>query len=162
MNLSSTPILLRSMFRDRYFALTNIAGLAIAFMCCTALAVYLKNELTYDQHHLNHERLYRLVAPLPFAGNERPRAAVPQALGPLFARDYPQVQNFARFRNLQLSYPVRLGDSTRVWDTLMYADSSALDMFTHRILAGDPANALDEPNSIAVSKSFAQALRTQR
>ncbi|MEX0902277.1 MAG: hypothetical protein WDZ76_06070 [Pseudohongiellaceae bacterium] len=152
MLLNPTRVLVRSLFRDRYFALTNISGLAIAFMCCTSLVVYLKSELSYDQHHLNHERIYRLIAPLPFQENEAPRATAPQALGPLFAQNFQEVENFVRFRNLEPGYPISYESTSYFWDALMYADASVFDIFTHQILAGSPDTALTEPNSIAVSR----------
>jgi putative ABC transport system permease protein len=154
--LSLIKSLLRSLFRDRTFALTNIVGLAVAFMCCTGLAFYLKDELGYDKYHLNHERIYRLIAPLPFKGNETPRATAPQALGPLFAQDFAEVENFVRFRELTPGYPVSYENTTFFWDTLMYADPGVFDMFTHQILAGSPENALTEPDTIAISQSFAE------
>ena len=54
-------IALRRLTREKTYAAINIVGLALGIACCLILGLYLRSELTYDQHYRNHERIYRLV-----------------------------------------------------------------------------------------------------
>ena len=49
-------ITLRHFNREKSYALINILGLSLAIACSLILALYIRSELTYDQHNLNHER----------------------------------------------------------------------------------------------------------
>ena len=54
-------IALRTLARDKGYALINVAGLAIAIACCLILGVYLRSELTYDHSHENYKRIFRVA-----------------------------------------------------------------------------------------------------
>jgi putative ABC transport system permease protein len=51
---------------------------------------------------------------------------------------------------------IRVGDQAVYWSTAHAVDDNVFDVFTHEILAGDPETALLDPNSVAVSQSFAR------
>ena len=61
MNSTMWKIALRTLARDKSYALLNVAGLALATACCLILGVYLRSELTYDQSHVNHSRIFRIA-----------------------------------------------------------------------------------------------------
>ena len=50
----------RSLYREKLYAAINIAGLGLAIACSIVLALYLESELTYDQHNVRHEQIYRV------------------------------------------------------------------------------------------------------
>ena len=54
---NALKLTLRSLYRDKRYALINLAGLAIAIACCLVLALYLRSELTYDRHFTKVEGL---------------------------------------------------------------------------------------------------------
>ncbi len=54
-------VLFRNLRRERLYAAINIAGLALGIACCLILGLFLKSELTYDQHFKGHESIYRAV-----------------------------------------------------------------------------------------------------
>jgi len=39
----------------------NLLGLSIAFICCLFIAIYVDDELKYDQFHTNADRIYRVT-----------------------------------------------------------------------------------------------------
>ena len=54
-------VALRNLRREKLYAVLNIAGFALGIASCLILGLYLWGELTYDRHHVNHERIYRVV-----------------------------------------------------------------------------------------------------
>ena len=148
---------LRSFAREKSYALINILGLALAIASGIVLLVYVESEMTYDQHHVNHERIYRVVAEFTAKGNTSNFAIAPQVLGPLFKKDYPDMIDFVRFGGDKDRTAYKAGDIELHWDDVRTADPNVFDIFTHRAIYGDLATALTDPSSIAISETFSRA-----
>lgn len=94
-------LILRVLYRDKLYASINIVGLALAIACCLILGLYLHEELTYDRHYEKHERVFRVAGIYEDydTGNQREESAISSpALGPILARDFPEVEAFVRNR----------------------------------------------------------------
>ena len=85
---SSLLIVLRGLRRERVFALVNITGLVAGIACFLILALYLRSELTYDQHFENHDRIYRLAVELETNGKVDRVAVSSMFAGELLKQDY--------------------------------------------------------------------------
>jgi putative ABC transport system permease protein len=60
--------------RSRFFLWVNITGLAIGLAVSIMLILFVVNELSYDRHFANHERIIRLVNALEVNGQKNIRA----------------------------------------------------------------------------------------
>ena len=50
------------MFRNKIYSLINIAGLAVGISTCALITLYVMDETSYDKHHNDGERIYRIAA----------------------------------------------------------------------------------------------------
>ncbi len=55
-------VLFRNFRRERLYTAINLAGLSLGVACCLVLGLFLKSELTYDQHFKGNEHIYRVEA----------------------------------------------------------------------------------------------------
>ncbi len=157
--MSSTmwKIALRTLARDKTYALINIAGLAIAIACCLILGLYLRIELSYDQSHESYQRIFRIVGEFEINGKRDALARTSAVLGPMLKEENADVQDYVRFlgggggRNF-----LTHGADGYYWRDTYVADTNVFQVFTHKILYGDPKTALDSPTSIAISESVAR------
>ena len=150
-------IVLRGLQRERAYALINIAGLAAGIACFLILALYLRSELTYDQHFEKHEQIYRLAVELETNGKVDRVAASSLFAGELLKQDYADVIDFARIQDVPGERQLlRNGDRSFYWDDVVVGDQNLFEMFSHEIIYGDPATALIDPLSIAVSETVAE------
>lgn len=153
---------LRNLYREKLYALINIAGLSIAIACCIVLALYLRGELTYDHSNVNYKKIYRVVNEFTTNGTAQSFAVTSPVLGPMLKEAYPEVKDYVRFRPVLSSGPgenevvYRHGDQSYYWDDVYFADPNVFKVFTFKILYGNPATALTQPNTIAVSETFAR------
>ena len=151
---------LRQLARDKLYASLNVAGLALGLACCLLLGLYLWSELTYDRHHVNHQRIFRIATHFTFGdGRSSDMAISSGALGVMLREEYPEYfKAFVRFRESSRPNPVllRYKDQTAYWDDVYVADDNVFEVFTHEIVYGDPRKALLEPKSIALSRRMAQ------
>jgi putative ABC transport system permease protein len=154
---ANLKIALRVLYRERQYALLNIVGLALAIACCLLLALYLREEFTYDRHNVLHKQIYRVESGMTVGEAETTFAATSQVLGPMLKERDGEIQAYTRFRPIdQDVMAIRYGDKSFYWSDVYFADPNVFSVFTHKILYGDPAHALDDPAAIAVSEKFAR------
>jgi putative ABC transport system permease protein len=123
--------------------------------------MYLRSELTYDRHNALHERIYRVEAAFKSEGRSQRVATTPGILAPMLAEELADVQAYVRFTPpgsflTATDRVIRHGGDAFVWNDIYAADANVFDVFTHRILYGDPKTALTDPSSVAVSGTFAR------
>jgi len=153
-------ILLRTLAREKLYAAINIAGLALGIGCATILGLFLRNELTFDRHHLRHDRIYRVVNEFTVNGNSDRFALTSPLLGPMLAADNPQIKAYVRFQSNAPAdgggIAIHHGNDTYYWKHSFIVDVNVFDVFTHHVIYGNPKTALQDGASVAVSETFAR------
>ena len=77
----------------------------------------------------------------------------------MLAADYPQIKAFVRFQsNAGGGNGVALhhGNDTFYWKNSYFVDDNIFEVFSHKILYGDPKTALKDGAALAVSATFAR------
>jgi len=146
---------MRTLYREKVYALINVIGLALAIACCLILLLYVRSELTYDQHNINHENTYRIAVEFTSNGKTDRFAINSPALGPLLLKDYPQIGGYVRLQPVARTL-YKFEDLKIYWDDVYLADDNVFDVFTHKAIYGDLKTALKEPYSIAISRTFSE------
>jgi len=149
----------RSAVRERAYVFINVSGLAMGFACSLILGLFLFSELTFDKHFEKHDRIFRVVTELIQDGNQRTISEVPRAISPLMASEYPEIEGYVRFTTANIGGGLRLrrGDVVVNWQQAYFASDSIFDVFSHKIVAGDPRTALTAPSTVAISARVAKA-----
>ncbi len=148
-------ITLRNLYKEKLYAAINIFGLSLGIACCIILGLFLRSELTYDRHHLKHKQVFRIALERNNKGKIDTFAVCSREMGPMLARDYPEIEAYVRFQNIGRVL-FQHEDDAFYWDDVYLADKNVFDVFTHKIIYGDPKTALSDPLSMAVSESFAR------
>ncbi|HEX5048863.1 MAG TPA: ABC transporter permease, partial [Gammaproteobacteria bacterium] len=156
MSSTTLKIALRTLARDKAYAFLNIGGLALATACCLILGVYLRSELTYDHGHANHKRIFRVANEFEINGKLERFATTSAVLGPMLKDENAEVQEFVRFFSSNTQRLIQRGGVSRYWDDVYVADPSVFKVFTHKILYGDAATALQAPRGVAISRRMAE------
>ncbi len=148
----------RTFWKDRFYALLNVVGLATGIAVSIIILLYLQSDLTYDQHHEKHEQIYRLVTNVKGPGVEFHPAKAAREVAPMLADDYPEVLNFVRIEEIRQTLVTvpHAGGERYNEEQWVYADSSMFSVFTHLFLAGDPATALRDKHSVVLTAALAQ------
>ena len=147
-------ITIRNLAKHKGYSSINITGLAIGIACCLLVILYVRDELSYDRYHKKSDRIYRLVTGVRSSAFN----AVAKICGPwgiTAARDFPEVENVARF--LIMGQTLVAKGENRFYETSgFYADSTIFKVFSYRFLQGNPQTALVAPNSIVITDNLAQ------
>ena len=153
-------IALRNLYREKLYAAINIAGLSIAIASCIVLGLYLYGELTYDRHHANHRKIFRVANEFNIGGAVNALAVSPSVLGEMLKEAYPEIEDYVTFQTALQGTTggvmLRHDRDAYYWDDAYWVDANVFDVFTHEVLYGDPKTALVNGGSIAVSETFAR------
>ncbi|MEM7039383.1 MAG: ABC transporter permease, partial [Bacteroidota bacterium] len=150
-------VAVRNLLRNRIYAAINIVGLAAGIACSIIVFLYLQNELSYDLPHENHDRIYRLGTVFRIHDKIERLALSSRTMGPMIKEEFPDIQEIVRMSRVprvQLNTP----DTTLFAEGLMLADSTVFDVFSHKLIYGDPKTALRERNAIVLTASLAKSL----
>lgn len=154
-------ISLRQLLKQRFYALINILGLAIGMACCITVLLYVYDETSYDAYHADADRIHRVSLQVVemSSGNESPVANSPILWGPALKKDYPEVEDYARFVRLASAenpWEMQVGENAFMESEILYADPSALDLFNWPLLRGNKETALAEPRSVVLTEDMAR------
>src|SRR5215469_6908748 len=151
-------VLLRTLRREKLYASINIAGLSLGIACALILGLFLRGELTYDRYNEHASQIYRLVNEFNINGKTNKFAVTSRMVGPMMKADNPQILEFVRFQDNanQVGVVVRHGNDAYSWDRSYFVTPNVFQVFTHKLIYGDPKTALTQENTVAVSETFAR------
>ena len=142
----------RNVTRHRFYALVNVAGLAVGIAFVLLIAAYVWQELQVNRQLRNAEEQYIIQSSWkdPNMGMEL------TALAPLaraLKEEYPQlVKNYYRWDGITAT--VSIGDK-KFRESTQIGDSTLLSMYGFETLSGDAATALDKPFSVVITEAKA-------
>jgi putative ABC transport system permease protein len=147
--------LFRFSMKDRFYALLNLLGLAIGMASALMIFLYIQDEMSFDKHNNNHDRIFRLEGDFFINGKQDLTAITQIPLAPTLKDEYPEIEDMTRILPRPGIY-FRRGTDVFKEDSLALADSTIFNVFTLKFLRGDQGTALVEPLTMVISESMAQ------
>jgi putative ABC transport system permease protein len=120
------------------------------------IGLYLWDELRYDNFHEKKDRLYRVALHRTFPANETWWATSPSPMAEVLVREYPEVKEATRIFQPFNDVRVRNNDDIFFETRALAADSNFFDVFSIKLLSGNPEEALRDENSVVLSQSTAR------
>lgn len=151
-------IAIRTLFRNKLYAVLNIAGLTFGLTCFLLIGLYVFDELTFDRQHTNANRIYRVVEHKNVKGEETTIGAASYQLAEGSKRTIPEVENTTHIRRTGRANLVDPANPVNFQETVTVVDENFLRVFDFPLLSGDRLTALKEPNSIVINEELARRL----
>lgn len=148
----------RALLKHRTFSIINILGLSLGITCCLVIWTYVSSELSYEEHFENRKRIFRVIAEAGQGNQIATIAVTSNKVAPLLKRDFPEVEEAARFANIGGFRPtiVKYGDKVFQERKVVAADSTFLNIFPLEFIEGNQTTPLSNPRDVIISKEFAQ------
>jgi putative ABC transport system permease protein len=147
-------IAFRNLWRKKTFSFINITGLAVGMSAGFLIFLYVHFELSYDQFNSKADRIYRVVGDLKSSAETLHWHNTPGPMAGAMKSQFPEVQETVRI--VPVSILVRKGNLKFQEEHSLWADGSILTVFDFPMKYGNPATALQEPNSIVFSETAAR------
>lgn len=151
-------IAFRNIKRQLGYSLVNIFGLAVGLACCILIGLYVKHELSFDRFHTEVENVYRVDLTFRSAQGEKKTFMTPTALLPTLKREFDEVKHGVRVFDVGGFSPVILqyGNVKYQEPEFFFVDSAFFDVFSFKLLAGNPSKCLTEPRSVVLTEYSAK------
>ena len=146
----------RNIWKNKIYSGINIIGLAAGMAVTLLIGLWVHDELSFNSHFRNEDRIVQLYQSQTFNGNTGTGPAIPRPLEFELRENYNELFKHLVMASWQFPNYLELGDKkiTRQGNAMQ---EGAIDMLSLEILRG-AENGLAELNSIMLSESAAEAL----
>jgi putative ABC transport system permease protein len=146
----------RNFVRNEVYAGLTVAGLAIGFAAAILIALFVRDELTWDRFLPDYRNIYQLTTTIREA--TRPPVEIAETevwAGPLLADQFNGIQ-VTRLQPVLFPPFVRHGDVHVAERGFEWADPNFFRIFQVPAVAGDASHALDAPDGVVLTRAMAR------
>src|SRR5688572_7295413 len=150
----------RNLIKNKTYSLLNILGLTAGTVCCLYILLYVQEQYSFDDHHKNADRIFRITTDIITKDKTDRLATVSTVILPFIQDDFPEVEEAVRVmhRPDANDHVFRVGDRSMYITEGYYADSAFFNVFTYRFIEGSIHHCLDKPHSMVISSVVAKKL----
>lgn len=149
----------RNLVKQKMYSSIKIGGFAVGVAACLLIALFIKEELSYDQHYSS--QLYRVIGVITQEGDVKKGLAFPAPMAAALKEDFAEVIESGRYNNSELfgAGPNQVrpdGMEDNAYDEgFVYFDQALLNMLELTFIHGNPTTALTQPGAIVITKQKA-------
>ena len=151
MFLKNIRLAVRHLLNQKLSSAINIFGLIAGLSTALFVLLFILNELSYDNHHKQGNRIYRVIENNHI--HQWVMGTTPFPLAEAIVAESPAVEQSARINRIG-RVTIRKDMQWIKEENLFAADASIFDMFTFDVIAGDPT-AMSEPNTAVLTEEHA-------
>jgi len=147
-------IAFRNLRKNKIYGFINIFGLAIGLACTIFILLWIDYECRFDQFYKNSKQIQWVVRKYENpdgSTNFSPVTVLP--LANALETEYPEVLKASRFNDAFGEFPIRYKNKT-IFAEGSPADQDFFDIFTFSFKHGNATKALENSNSIVITKSI--------
>lgn len=147
----------RSLRKQPFFTFLNTFGLAIGIAGGLLISLYIYDELSFDKMFTDADRIHRIHVDVKFGGTESVMAEVSAPMAETMVTDFPQVELATRFNstgNMLIRKESSQKNTKEPFST--FVDASFFEMLDLDLLSGDKKTALNEPNTVILTRTAAE------
>ncbi|MHB1205333.1 MAG: ABC transporter permease [Rhodospirillaceae bacterium] len=141
---------LRNLVRNRLYAAINIVGLAVGLTAVLLIALFVRDEFSFDKWIPGHERTYFLSTARP---GDRSFDISSGKFAPLLKLDFSEVESYARLADSPAG--TRHGE-IEGGERFYWADPDLFTVLPIPAVAGDLRSALRSADGVAISRAMAR------
>lgn len=144
--------------KNKLVSFINILGLSLGIATCLVISLYVIDELSYDRFFTNSDRIYRVNLDAKIGQEFLNEASVMAPVAQAFKDEIPEVEASTRVISLNSNTKIRIGENVIRKGKTAFVDPNFFEIYDLPFVAGDPATALDKPNTIVITVDQAKTL----
>ncbi len=145
-------IAINNLLKNKLYSAINIVGLAIGLAACIIIALYVRDQSSYDRQWKDSDRIYRVnysSKRKPLKWSTAPIPTMPVLQEYFGDKIVQSARKFTRPRVIDTG-------TAKFREHVVFVDPSFIEMFQFKIQAGSLENTLTDRNSIALSEIVAR------
>lgn len=148
--------LFRTVLRNKLLTTINLFGLALGFSSCILITLFLSDELGYDRHHANLDRIYRLSTKFVSSGTVDNVSISASPLPEALKESFPEVEEAIRINSKGGGVTIKRSDGMFQEDNIYSADPGIFRMFSYNFIEGNRKTALSHSTGLVLTRSLAK------
>jgi putative ABC transport system permease protein len=144
----------RAALQSRFQLVAIIFGLTVGIVVSLLIFIYVNEESSYDGHHADASRIYRVDTILEMEGKVDNTAKAGYNTGEALMEFYPEIESFTQILNIG-KQTIKVDLDLYSSEAVIYADSNYFTFFTYPFVGGNPQDALLGPNKVVISSTTA-------
>ncbi len=151
---------LRALRRNWNYTVINVVGLTFGLACCLVLFLAIRYELSYDRHHANADRTYRLITYYKQSETDDRNSGVCLPALAALRNDFPELKQQVTMVYELYGGLVRVSDQKRSkflenQGVIAFVEPEYFHVFDYQWKSGNPQTAVKNPNTVVLSERMA-------
>ncbi|RDC65543.1 ABC transporter permease [Adhaeribacter pallidiroseus] len=143
----------RRIAKDKTYSFLNIVGLSAGLTCFAFIALWVKDELSYDAFNQNVNRIVRLTQTIKTENGLSQSAATGAPMAQALQQDYAEIENTVRMDSRE---ELVQHQNQQTLESILLTEPSFFKIFSYHLTQGHAATALQEPYSVILTESTAR------
>lgn len=152
-------VAIRNLMKNKMLTAINVIGLALGLASVFLIAQYVSFELSYDKFHEGAENIYRIAWM-----SDNPQTRTPHPMAQAMVQDFPEVESAVTLSPIwaygltRQTFSVKNPENDVRFDekNVISVDTTFFDVFSFKLLKGNPKTALHQLNGCLLSASTAK------
>lgn len=153
MKINNLKLVLRTLYRNKLYALLNVLGLSIGMASAMLIFLWVQFQVSFDRFHQKGDLIYRVIQDQFYTNGEVFHVQVtPTGMSRLLKENISGITHSARyFERLAL---VQVNDNKMMEKVQMF-DPDFFTMFSFPLKKGDPKTVFENAHSMVISEKMA-------
>ncbi|OIN56298.1 ABC transporter permease [Arsenicibacter rosenii] len=153
---------LRALKRNWSYSVINGLGLTLGLTCCLLLFVAVRYELSFDQHHANAGKIYRMLQASKTDNDQKPNTGIPHPAIAALRNDFPEIKDQVTMTSRVKTAVVTVGGKEgkqKFQETdgiIALAEPQFFRLFSYDWISGNKQTALNRPGTVVLSERIAR------
>ena len=151
----------RTIKKDKLFTFIKIGGFAVGIAACLLIALFIRNEISYDEHYTKKDQIYRVVFQGEVQGEVMKSTHFQLPFADALQSDFPEITKAGKVNTIEIFGAGKRGmrvsgqNENTFEENFILANQEAFDILEIQLDEGNPQTALSRPSSIVMSRSKA-------
>ncbi|MEQ8925004.1 MAG: FtsX-like permease family protein [Fulvivirga sp.] len=147
-------VAMRNIQKQKFFSIINILGLSVGMAGALFISLYIYDELNFEKFNKKGDRIYRVNLHGKLSEQEIYTTNSCPPMARALMDEIPEVEEAVRVRDMG-EWIFRNGSLAFNEENVYAADSNFFNVFSFKVLHGNPKTALVEPNTMVLSSDLA-------
>lgn len=147
---------LRNLWKYKSSTVINVIGLSTGIAAFVLIALFVKDELSYDRHHEHATDIYRVTVKNYTSDGDMSRQWAFASAGHAnrLKDDYSEITHATRF--FPWAFPdIKYRDQEFLGEQVIFCDPDAFDIFSFEFIEGSPETAFPDVYSLVLTRATA-------
>jgi len=152
---TNLKLIIRKLRREKLYAFVNILGLTVGLTAFLLIALYVKDELSFDKFHEDKDRIFRMIVDNNRTGY---RSAVPSDFIEYVAPKTAEIESYVRISKAEQPALVEYEAKSINVEKGYFVDKNFFEFFSFRLVNGTAQNVFNNPHEVVITETLASKL----